>query len=157
MIIFTWPWQSSHGGLLRHWVIKMQYNYQKSMSAIWNIIADSFHLYYMMTIIFWRMDQTWMYVGSHLSQRFFDGLERFWEATAKYKKSKDMSFITTYVACALILVMRRRFSQGNCKFGHNRSYKGKIYVSLCKKRIFGGKKPIREHPMLISLLLINGI
>jgi hypothetical protein len=55
------------------------------------------------------MDREWMYIGNRVSQHFIEGLETFLETAAEYKKLENMSDVfTTYVAHALIVVMRKR-------------------------------------------------
>jgi hypothetical protein len=55
------------------------------------------------------MDQEWMYIGNRVSQCFIEGMETFLETAAEYKKPENMSDVfTTYVAHALIAVMRKR-------------------------------------------------
>jgi hypothetical protein len=49
-----------------------------------------------------------MYVDNQVSQHFIEGLETFLKTDAEYNKSENMSFFTTYVAHALIAIMRKR-------------------------------------------------
>jgi hypothetical protein len=42
-----------------------------------------------------------MYVANGVSQRFFDGLETFLEATVKYNNPEDM-FVGHYICCSCV-------------------------------------------------------
>jgi hypothetical protein len=49
-----------------------------------------------------------MYAGNRVSQRFIEGLKTFLETATEYKKVETCMMFITYVAHALIAVLRKR-------------------------------------------------
>jgi hypothetical protein len=48
-----------------------------------------------------------MYVGNRVNQHFIEGLETLLQTATEYKKPETCLMFTTYVAHALIAVMRK--------------------------------------------------
>jgi hypothetical protein len=59
--------------------------------------------------MFLQMDREWMYVSNRVSQHFIEQLETFLETAAEYNEPETCLMFATYVAHALIAVMRKRF------------------------------------------------
>jgi hypothetical protein len=90
----------------------MQCNYEKKHASVhFEILSTvSLHLYFMMMISFFQMDQEWMYIGNRVSQYFMEGLKTFLETAVEYKKPKNVSDIH-YICCPCVDCCNKKKTQ----------------------------------------------